>query len=563
MENLDLLIAKFKEVKEELQKADSTPLHDTAEKEELEKYFSPFSLFGASKKVKPAVKEGPAKPTGIDKIKAVSHEKIQPTSVVSEDRKRAAAMGAPSNPTKPKLTGLDRIKAESQKPIEATTIKKGDKITDPNPTAPSPPPSPRSSDFRSGPERARDILDAHWKQQAAKPLSHAERKLATAPTAPDVHNPHGLSGKERPMPPVVKPFGKEETAVPPKKQSSCDKHGHVSTSNGHCPDCGTWSDKKSEEVKKAIETKLTHPDDSTRANMFHDAMHGAYTPPVVPKVATPPAKKLTGLDRIKAEQQKPILKGEQVNKAGEKLSFSKLGQWGLDRIKQAKGSIQDSSSVAPYVPMTSDEMAAHKKIVAAIPPKADPDQVNTAAEKPGAKVDAAAHAPTVISPTHIKPQMTDLQRVLAAAPRTRMGKSEEKLRLNKGGQWSLEKSEYVPGSEGEYDWKKRGPGGLKIPTTLVPPAPPVKKAEDLHDEKGRCTSCGSKSCDGADCKVDHSTEAIQANTKHNEGFKNKIKGLCPKCHAKKCQCHKEGILIDKSDGGLVNTTAAAPGTKGW
>ena len=92
-------------------------------------YVSPWYKFGPSKKVAaPAKAEGPAKPTGIDKIKHVSQEKIQPTSIVSDDRKRAASMGAPSNPTNPnkpaKLTGLDRIKAESQKPITATTVKK-------------------------------------------------------------------------------------------------------------------------------------------------------------------------------------------------------------------------------------------------------------------------------------------------------------------------------------------------------------------------------------------------------------------------------------------------------
>jgi hypothetical protein len=68
--------------------------------------------------------------------------------------------------------------------------------------------------------------------------------------------------------------------------------------------------------------------------------------------------------------------------------------------------------------------------------------------------------------------------------------------------------------------------------------------EDMHDEKGRCNSCGNKACDGRDCKVNHAANTMKANEKQNEGFKNKIKGLCPKCHAKKCQCAKDGVLVD-------------------
>jgi hypothetical protein len=44
-----------------------------------------------------------------------------------------------------------------------------------------------------------------------------------------------------------------------------------------------------------------------------------------------------------------------------------------------------------------------------------------------------------------------------------------------------------------------------------------------RDEKGHCNNCGSKSCDGQDCKVDHAKVAVDANNKKNEGFKNKIK----------------------------------------
>lgn len=105
MDKLDQLIEKFKEVREELEKSDSA---------ELEKaFFSSWSKWGPTKKVTPAAPK-PAKPTGIDKIKAVSKETITPT-VVQDDKKRAT-----------KLTGIDKIKAEAQKPITPTTVKKGD-----------------------------------------------------------------------------------------------------------------------------------------------------------------------------------------------------------------------------------------------------------------------------------------------------------------------------------------------------------------------------------------------------------------------------------------------------
>jgi hypothetical protein len=87
--------------------------------DELEKYISPFTLFGPSKKVtKPAaspVKAGPL--TGSAKIAAVSKQPIQ--SMNSVAKKPAAPEGRPL----PKLSGLDRIKAEASKPIESMSSK--------------------------------------------------------------------------------------------------------------------------------------------------------------------------------------------------------------------------------------------------------------------------------------------------------------------------------------------------------------------------------------------------------------------------------------------------------
>jgi len=183
----------------------------------LEKaYISPWYTHGPSKKVAPAAKPTakPAKLTGIDKIKAVSKETIHPTSIVSEDQKRAKAMGAPTNPTSPnkpaKLTGLDRIKAESMKPITPTTVKKDEDV----------------------------------EEKVKKSLEEVKKNLGD--------------------------------------QTGKMKGSGLST--------------------------LTHPNDTSRANMFSDAMSGAYQS----KLAAPaaPAKKLTGMDRIRAASQEPLKRSE-------------------------------------------------------------------------------------------------------------------------------------------------------------------------------------------------------------------------------------------------------------
>lgn len=113
MDTLDLLISKFKEAKEELAKSDTSTNSVEQTVEELEKYMSPFFMFGSSKKnTAPVAPAKPARLTGSDKIAAVSKETIRPTSVNRDGTPAPAPAAKP-----PKLTGLDRIKAESQKPI--------------------------------------------------------------------------------------------------------------------------------------------------------------------------------------------------------------------------------------------------------------------------------------------------------------------------------------------------------------------------------------------------------------------------------------------------------------
>lgn len=105
-------------------------------------------------------------------------------------------------------------------------------------------------------------------------------------------------------------------------------------------------------------TQLTKPGDMSRAHTYQSAMAGEYQPkaPVAAKPApvAAPAKKLTGLDRIKAMSQQPITKadllkqscssmpfGKTVNEMStdtnmamsrdEKLTLNKGGQWNLDK----------------------------------------------------------------------------------------------------------------------------------------------------------------------------------------------------------------------------------------
>jgi len=327
-------------------------------------YFSPFKLFGPSKKVAPAAKpEGPAKPTGIDKIKHVSNQKIQPTSIVADDRKRAAAMGAPSNPTdanKPaKLTGMDRIKAESQKPI-----------------------APMSSKVKKDENEDEDV-----EEKAKKKLEEVKKSM----------NMSNMAGQ----------------------------------------------------MKGSGNSTLTHPSDMSRANYIHSQMTGGtYKPTVAPK-------KLTGMDRIKAAASQPIAKDE----------FHAPKEGGYGKVSG--------------------------RLITQPIPKLKPA---------GAKYNHVGHdgtnnTPNQLEDTHVTKEPTVSLRPgnftktinTSSAPTNMAMSAQEKLSLNKSGQWSL------------------------------------GKAEDLHDEKGRCVSCGSKACDGADCKTDHAKVAVKANDSKNKEFSNKIK----------------------------------------
>jgi hypothetical protein len=522
MENLDLLIKKFQEVKEELQKREDSPLHSTVEDfmgglkalpkgtaergkfitahmshapfisalnahhqgkqlhsmlmnhlnspanagpraiggakvmvksfedelEELEKYISPWWKFGSSKKkaTPPAKVEGPAKPTGIDKIKQVSQEKIQPTSIVSDDRKRAAAIGAPSNPTssKPaKLTGLDRIKAESQKPITATTVKKD--------------------------------------EEGLEKGMMADIARRDGPPSPAM-----MSG-------------------PKVKMPTPEQH----------------------------------------------AARAAHFQAFQPKPAAP-AKKLTGLDRVKAEGQKPLLRSETEDKEfkskkfektvngpstpgrgdlppapnmnmamsrDEKLTLNKGGQWNLskeddDKTKASEHKVDAQGRVLPKNAWLINPGDSFTPTSTVNLPHGDPNHKPEAPVRPPG-FGTGTVSPALSSIPKLKPAGQSKFHVNTNAPLSeRVGTPADPGQTTPGAPMMHKDEKDI---ENCSRCKKKPCVCIKTTGVLV------DKMEKGHDEKGRCTNCGDKSCDGADCKTDHAKVAAEANNEKNKGFKNQIK----------------------------------------
>lgn len=189
--------------------------------------------------------------------------------------------GKKDNPAsaKPKAgpTGIDKIKAVSKQPISPTSIVSED-------------------------------------QARAKAMG-----APTNPTAPN--KPAKLTGLDRIKAESQKPI----TSTTVKKDEDED-------------DVEEKAKKKLEEVKKALDSKtmsgkmlggtaskLTHPQDTGRANMLQDALAGAYSSkPAAAQAHIPMTqpKKLTGLDRVRAEAAKPIAKDEDVKKDDETTAVS-------------------------------------------------------------------------------------------------------------------------------------------------------------------------------------------------------------------------------------------------
>lgn len=245
--------------------------------------------------------------------------------------------------------------------------------------------------------------------------------------------------------------------------------------------------------------------------------------------ARAPAPKLTGLDRIKAESQRPI------EGMTSKVKKDEDDEEDKDLEKGLFGMGSRPVEKKPFVP-------SFKGHAAAIGSGASTGSNGVTTERSFDPLKQQTSQKKFVSVSFGKTVNGSM------GPDTNMSSmqmsTDEKLSLNKGGQWSLEK-------DGMSDAIKALKSSTKVTGAMntmraanpgMPKPAPIMKGED---EKGRCDSCGSKACVG-DCK---DTSSTAANNKHLEGFKNKIKmdkaeHLCPKCHAKKCQCNKEGILVD-------------------
>lgn len=244
-------------------------------------------------------------------------------------------------------------------------------------------------------------------------------------------------------------------------------------------------------------TQLTKPSEPGRANFYTEAIHGAYQPktavPATPVKSTTSTTKLTGLDRVKAEAGKPIAKDE-GEKAKPKPSVSALTTT-MPKLKEgfrAHPGAFSRPSAAPTVshhPPTGTGNAVRGT--------AEPTQNVRPPTASGTTQNAVRGSGEETKPSVVAPKK-DLHADLSSRVRAMQGKDghnklhglvrkdeegpkfektvnmstnpatndmtkgcSEKLALNKGGQWSLDKAE---------------------------------------DEKGRCTNCGSKACVG-DCKT--------------------------------------------------------------
>jgi hypothetical protein len=479
MEKLDQLIEKFKEVKEELQKSTD------AEKDELNKAFiSFFSKWGPAKKVKPVVK--PEKKTGIDKIKEVSKEPITPT-VVQEDRKRAAAMGVPSNPTNPnkpaKLTGLDRIKAESQKPITATTVKKSDE-----------------EDMGKSALLPRDRLNV------PAPRSSGTSSTAMAPGASrELTSPHDMSranayasamrGEFQPKPAAVKPAA---TAAKPAKLTGLDRIKAAGA----------------EPLKRTEDTLKQKTADKKHVNAgFSKTVNGSYAP-----------------------------QADLAMSCGEKLSLNKGGQWDLKKRlddddktaaspvqlnAQGKAALSAPKEWSPGQEIVSDKMHALGR--------GSPTQgVASAVEgAPGSltreKYTAASLAQRAASPDVAANVLNQLAPGFkAVSPTTTL-------------------PQLKPAGQQQPNWQTAALTPTSSAASAVMPQSPTR---ETRPDRPVTPTVPAVKPTGLDRIAQVAKQPIVPTTvKKDEDDGRNDKPECEKCHAKRCQCNNTGILIDKVDGG--------------
>jgi len=236
------------------------------------------------------------------------------------------------------------------------------------------------------------------------------------------------------------------------------------------------------QMKGGGSTQLTSPGDTSRSNFYTEAMHGAYQPKAAAspaptaKVVTKPTK-LTGLDRIKAAASQPITKDEGslsgIRKKPVTISPA-VGE--MPKLKEgfrahpgafARPASPDlhPTSTGAAVRGTAEPTrnlrmpTASGTTQAAVRGNSDITQGSHATGSSHGAI--PVRAPTsLIRKEEVGPKF---EKTINESTAPDVNKScNEKLSLNKGGQWNL--------------------------------------AVKSEDEKGRCTNCGSKACVG-DCKT--------------------------------------------------------------
>ena len=268
----------------------------------------------------------------------------------------------------------------------------------------------------------------------------------------------------------------------------------------------------------------------------------------------------------------------------EGISFSKNGQWSLDKMNDAGGSVntiaKDEGTGVVAAPKNLSQVSDIAK-----PTRTMPKITPQPAEKVGLAHPSMGKTPIdTVDPTHIRSQSgTQLYGSSPVTPNHTVIRPQSGTQLytmNQSpistSQSPVERNAHIVSPHSaihtgpQFDFGMHpNPFGAALAESnrsMAPSIAPVTKAEDLHDEKGRCYNCSSKSCDGTECKGDHEKAAVQANAEKNKGFKNKIKGAeklslnkggqwslkkaalehCSRCKKKPCECIKtEGVLVER------------------
>lgn len=510
MDKLDQLIAKFKEVKEELAK--NAPLHDTVE----------GFMHG-----KPADANGPAVP-GLKSYPKGSAERGQ---FITQHMSHPSFIGAlNSHPQGKQLHGMLMGHLDSK----ANAGPKGPMKTSVGGASVTSPATPKPI------MKAEDDLEEFGKAYISPYFKHGPSKpKATAPTivAEDKTRAAALGAPSNPEAP--KPVVKDEDDVE-KALGSKSMTGRMLGGGA---------------------TALTHPDHMGRANMLHDAAGGAYQPAAPAAPAAAPAKKLTGLDRIRAESQKPLLRSETEDKkwkaaefgktinssyapqtngmamsCDEKVTLNKGGQWNLDKAyvspyythgpSKPKPAAPKPAPAAPEKPLAKNEELAKDVGTVAAPPKfanmkGAPAGIGHA---PGAGATYGSGGYQITQPFP-QPKASAI-----SSPRDNIATRASS-----------------PRAQVANDARTQVPLGGEVPQGHVA-APPTASYQNQEEQ----THAGLPPHLQAALAAGHAADWTNAGPPPRMPAGNLDatqirKGECAKCHADPCECQTTGVLVDKAE----------------